>query len=318
MPPPAGEPRAAGIAPRNEGLPAPRRGLPPPLARELVDGFVKSALEEDRGGGDLSGFHAVPEKARARATLVSKSSGVLAGLLVFARVFELCDGRAKVELLAEDGARIAPGQELARIEGSARALLTAERTALNFLQRMSGIATLTAKFVERGAAGGNARMLDTRKTTPSLRALDKYAVRCGGGENHRFGLFDEVMIKENHIELAGRPLADVLRGIRKAVGPRVRITSEARDEAEARAGVAGGADVVLLDNMTPAQLARLCPLLREQARELGRALELEASGGIDLENVADFARSGVDRLSIGALTHSAAALDLSLDLEPLA
>ncbi len=315
---PAGEPRAAGLAPRNDGLPAPRRGLPPPLARELVDRFVKPALEEDRGGGDLSSFHAVPEKARARAHLVSKSAGVLAGLAVFARAFELADPRAKVELFAEDGARIAPGEELARIEGSARALLGAERTALNFVQRLSGIATLTARYVERAAAGGSARVLDTRKTTPNLRALEKYAVRCGGGENHRFGLFDEVMLKENHIELAGRPIAEVLRGIRKALGPRVRITCEARDEAEARAGVEGGADVVLLDNLEPAELARLCPLLREQARALGRTLELEASGGIGLETVAAFSKSGVDRISVGALTHSASALDLALDLEPLA
>ena len=303
--------------PRNEGLPAPRRGLPPPLAQEVVDQFVKPALEEDRGGGDLSSFHAVPEKARARAHLVAKSAGVLAGIGVFARTFELVDPRAKVELLAEDGARIGKGAELARIEGSARALLVAERTALNFVQRLSGIATLTARYVERAAAGGTARVLDTRKTTPNLRVLEKYAVRCGGGENHRFGLYDEVMIKENHIDLAGRPIADVLRGIKKARGPRVRVTCEARDEAEARAGVEGGADVVLLDNMKPAELARLVPLLREQARALSRTLELEASGGIELETIAAFARTGVDRISVGALTHSAPALDLSLDLEPL-
>jgi len=315
---PAGDRRAAGLAPRNDGLPAPRRGLPPPLARELVDRFVKPALEEDRGGGDLSSFHAVPEKAHARAKLVAKSSGVLAGLAVFARTFELCDPRAKVELVAEDGARITKGEELARIEGSARALLTAERTALNFVQRMSGIATLTARYVERAAGGGTARVLDTRKTTPNLRALEKYAVRCGGGENHRFGLYDEVMIKENHIELAGRPIPEVLRGIRKALGPRVRITCEARDEREARAGVEGGADVVLLDKMTPAELARLVPLLRAQALLQGSSIELEASGGIDLETIAAFSKSGVDRISVGALTHSAPALDLSLDLEPLA
>ena len=315
---PAGEPSAAGIAPRNDGIPAPRRGLPPPLAREQLDRFVKPALEEDRGGGDLSSFHAVPERARARARLVAKSPGVLAGLSVFARAFELCDPRARLELLAEDGARIAQGQELARIEGSARALLTAERTALNFVQRLSGIATLTARYVERAAEGGTARVLDTRKTTPNLRLLEKYAVRCGGGENHRFGLFDEVMLKENHIELAGRPIPEVLRGIRKALGPRVRITCEARNEAEARAGVEGGADVVLLDNLEPDELARLVPLLREAARASGRTLELEASGGIGLESIAEFARSGVDRISVGALTHSAPALDLALDLEPLA
>ncbi|MBK7642910.1 MAG: carboxylating nicotinate-nucleotide diphosphorylase [Planctomycetes bacterium] len=315
---PAGDHSAAGLAPRNEGLPAPRRGLPPPLAREVLDPFAKAALEEDRGGGDLSSFHAVPERARARAHLVARSSGVLCGLALFARVFELCDPRAKVELLAEDGARIAPGQELARVEGSARALLTAERTALNFVQRLSGIATLTARYVERAAAGGAARVLDTRKTTPLLRVLEKYAVRCGGGENHRFGLFDEVMLKENHIELAGRPIPDVLRGIRRALGPRVRITCEARDEREARAGVEGGADVVLLDNLKPAELTRLVPLLREQARALGNSIEFEASGGIDLESIAAFSRTGVERISVGALTHSAPALDLALDLEPLA
>ncbi len=313
------DPRRSAPAPHAGGLPAPRRGLPPPLAREEIDRFVKPALEEDRGGGDLSSIHAVPEKARARARLVSKAEGVLAGLAVFARTFELVDPRAKVELVAEDGARIAKGQELARIEGSARALLTAERTALNFVQRLSGIATLTARYVERAAAaGGTARVLDTRKTTPSLRLFEKYAVRCGGGENHRFGLYDEVMVKENHIELAGRPIPEVLRDIRKAVGARVRITCEARDEREARAGIEGGADVVLLDNMSAAELARLCPLLREQARSLGREVELEASGGIDLQSVAAVSRTGVDRLSVGALTHSAPALDLSLDLEPIA
>lgn len=312
---PAGDSRAAGFAPRKDGLPAPRRGLPPPLAREEIDRFVKPALEEDRGGGDLSSIHAVPEKARARAHLVSRSAGVLAGIAVFARTFEWVDPRARVEFLAEDGARIAPRAELARIEGSARALLTAERTALNFVQRLSGIATLTARYVERAGA---ARVLDTRKTTPNLRLLEKYAVRCGGGENHRFGLFDEVMVKENHIELAARSIPEVLRDIRKAVGARVRITSEARDEREALAGIEGGADVVLLDNMSAAELARLVPLLREEARRLGREVELEASGGIDLESVGAIARSGVDRLSVGALTHSAPALDLALDLEPLA
>jgi nicotinate-nucleotide pyrophosphorylase (carboxylating) len=300
-------------------LPAPRRGPSAPLTNERIDVFVRPALEEDRGGGDLTSIHAVPERARARATLVAKSAGVLAGVAVFARTFELVDPHARVELVLPDGARFTKGAVLARIEGSARALLTAERTALNFVQRLSGIATLTARFVEAAsAAGGVARILDTRKTTPNLRTLEKYAVRCGGGENHRFGLYDEVMVKENHIELAGRPLSEVLLDLRRAVGPSVRITSEARDEAEALAGVDGGADVVLLDNMSPSEMARLCPLLRARAAAAGRQVELEASGGIDLGNVAAVSRSGIDRISIGALTHSAPALDLSLDLEPLA
>jgi nicotinate-nucleotide pyrophosphorylase (carboxylating) len=160
------------------------------------------------------------------------------------------------------------------------------------------------------------RILDTRKTTPLLRRFEKYAVRCGGGENHRFGLFDEVMVKENHIELAGRPIEAVLADLRRAVGTGVRITSEARDEEEARAGVDGGADVILLDNMTPGEMQRLCPILRDRAAALGRHVEIEASGGIDERTIGAVARSGVDRISVGAVTHSAPALDLSLDLEP--
>jgi nicotinate-nucleotide pyrophosphorylase (carboxylating) len=295
---------------------------------------VRPALAEDLGRGDLTSSTAVPEQARARARLVCKSEGVIAGLAVFARAFELSDPTARIEFAAADGARCAKGTELARIEGSARGLLAAERTALNFIQRLSGIATLTARYVAlasaateakagaKGGATGSAtagapRILDTRKTTPNLRLLEKYAVRCGGGENHRFGLYDEVMVKENHIELAGRDIPAVLRDLRRAVGPSVRITSEARDEKEARAGVEGGADVILLDNMSASELARLCPLLRAEAAALGRTVELEASGGIDERTLAAVARSGVDRLSIGALTHSAPALDLSLELEPI-
>ena len=208
------------------------------------------------------------------------------------------------------------GDIVAEVEGLARALLTAERIGLNFIQRMSGIATLTARFVS--LAEGRARILDTRKTTPGLRVLERYAVRCGGGENHRFGLFDEAMVKENHIELAGRPLVEVLTSMRSELGPGVRITSEARDRAEAEDGVRGGADVVLLDNMSPATMSELCPVLRALASERGRPVELEASGGIDLTTLAAVSASGVDRISIGALTHSAPALDLSLDLEPCA
>lgn len=312
---------AADATPRSPGaLPAPRIGVPPPLAVGDYDAVVRAALHEDRGGGDLTSAHAVPDHARAVATLLAKSNGVVAGLAVFARTFELCDPGATIALLGRDGARIARGDVLVRVEGSARALLTAERTALNFVQRMSGIATLTARYVALASEAGMrpARILDTRKTTPNLRVLEKYAVRCGGGENHRFGLHDEVMVKENHIELAGRGIEVVLADLRRAVGPSVRITSEARDEREALAGVDGGADVVLLDNMTPGEMARLAPILHARAAARGRPVELEASGGIDERTIADVARSGVDRISVGALTHSAPALDLSLDLLPLA
>jgi len=302
--------------------PSPSLAPPPPLDAATIDQVARAALAEDtrppgspRGPGrDLTSENTVPAGARAVGRLVAKAEGRLAGIAVFARVFELCDPAARVELLARDGQRIEPGQELARIEGAARALLLAERTALNLVQRMSGTATLTARYVER--ARGMARILDTRKTTPGLRALEKYAVRCGGGENHRAGLYDEVMVKDNHADLAGRPLAELVREIREHVGPDVRITSEARNEAEALAGVEGDADVVMLDNLPPARMAELCPRLRAAAVGRARPLEIEASGGIGLDNVALVADSGVDRISVGALTHSAPALDLSLYLEP--
>jgi nicotinate-nucleotide pyrophosphorylase (carboxylating) len=284
--------------------------LPP----QVLDAAVRLAIEEDRRGGDLTSESAISAGTRARARLVAKQAGVLAGLPVFERCFELCDPQASFRAEVADGARVAPGTQLASVEGDARALLLAERTALNFMQRMSGVATLTARFVE--LAAGQARILDTRKTTPGLRAFEKYAVRCGGGENHRFGLFDQVMIKENHVALAGSDVESVTRKVRAAIGAEVFMTVEARDPEEAAAAVRGGANVVLLDNMTPGELRVLTPALRELASSLGQVVELEASGGIDEHTVAEFAGCGIDRISVGALTHSAPSLDLSLYLEP--
>lgn len=277
--------------------------------------LVAAALEEDLGTGDLTTATAVPAGARVRAVLRAKAAGVLAGLELFRETFLVCDGDATVELLAEDGEPVGPGDLLARIEGDARAVLVAERTALNFLQQLSGVATLTAAYVAR--AGGRARILDTRKTVPGLRLLQKYAVTRGGGENHRFGLFDEAMLKDNHLDLAGCDLEELTRRVRGALGEGVRITSEARDRAEAAGAVRGGADVVLLDNMTPDQMAALVPELRALADERGRPVELEASGGIGLDGVEAVSHAGVDRISVGALTHSAPALDLSLLVEAL-
>ncbi len=302
---------------QNVHLPAPRRGLPQALPHDYLDPLLKAALQEDLETGDLTGDGAVPGQARAKATLVAKQDGILAGLPVFLRVFSLCDSGAELDARATDGDPVVVGQVIATISGNARAILRAERVALNFLQRLSGTASLTAKFVERVKSVGNVRILDTRKTTPGLRRLEKYAVRCGGGENHRFGLFDEAMLKENHIELAGSSIEEALGRLRKHVGTRVRITAEARDEAEAMAALRGGADVLLLDNMTPELLCELCPRLRAAAEKLGQAVELEASGGIVLENVHHFGQAELDRISVGALTHSAGALDFSLLLEPL-
>ncbi len=282
---------------------------------ESLERLLRAALEEDIGSGDLTTEGLVPEEARARARLHAKEAGVVAGLEVFARVFLLLDPRLRVRARARDGERVEPGAVLMELEGRARALLGGERTALNLVQRLSGIATLTARFVQ--AAGGRARILDTRKTTPGLRALEKHAVRCGGGENHRSGLWDQVLIKNNHVDLTGRSPEELVRALRARHGEAPCITAEARDRREALSAIAGGADVVLLDNLSPRELAELCPGLRAAAAGRGRPLELEASGGITLDNVADFAASGVDRLSIGALTHSISALDLSLAIERL-
>jgi nicotinate-nucleotide pyrophosphorylase (carboxylating) len=303
-------------------LVTPRAGPPAPLERAAIDPVLTAALDEDRRGrvpgarsGDVTSDHVVPAGARARGRLVSKADGRVSGLGVFARVFELLDPGVRIEPLARDGDPIRPKQALLIVEGSARALLVGERTALNFVQRMSGTATLTARYV--ALAAGRARILDTRKTTPNLRIFEKYAVRCGGGENHRFGLYDEAMVKNNHLDLAGRPLRDVLADLRSALGPTVRITGEARDESEALDAVTGGADVVMLDNLGVERMRALCPRLRDAARALGRKIEIEASGGVDESSVAEIAACGVDRVSVGALTHSARALDLSFYLEPL-
>jgi len=307
-----GEPSGAGSAPPAGGRSG-RRAL---LPSGGLDDLLRRALDEDQGSGDVTSECAVPAAARARARLWAKADGVLAGIEVFARVFHLCDAEARTELLARDGERVWRGRELARIEGRARALLLAERTALNLVQHLSGIATRTAGFVAR-LAGLPVRVLDTRKTTPGLRALEKYAVLCGGGHNHRMGLWDEALVKENHLALAGRSLEAVLSDLRARGGPQLRITAEAEDAEQARAAVRGGADVVLLDDLGASEMAALCPELRALARSLGRPLELEASGGVTEDNVRRVAESGVDRVSIGALTHSVTALDLSLSLEAL-
>ncbi len=286
---------------------------PPLLLDEHVERLLRAALEEDVGQGDLTTEALFPPESRAQARLVARGAGIVAGLDVFLRVFELLDRGLRSRKLVEDGAQVSSSEVLVELGARARAILTGERTALNFVQRLSGIATLTARFV--AAAGGRARILDTRKTTPLMRRLERHAVRCGGGENHRFGLHDEVMVKNNHLDLSGKDLGELVRSLRARHGDARRITAEARDEREARAAIAGGADVVLLDNFGPAALQELCPRLRSSAAQRPRPLELEASGGITLANVAAFAASGVDRLSIGALTHSAPALDLALAVE---
>lgn len=293
---------------------------------DALDDLIRRALTEDLGvpvhvtippedlvQRDLTTRTAVPRDRKGRATLVAKESGVFAGGAAFARALRLLDPEATVEAVVPDGQTVVPGDLVLHARGNGRALLVAERTALNIVQRMSGVASRTRQCVDL-VEGTNTRILDTRKTTPGMRALDKYAVRVGGGTNHRIGLYDEVMVKENHVDLAGRSIEEVLGDIRGDVGPEVVITCEARDEAEAMAAVRGGADVVLLDNMSPEVMGEMVPRLRLLADSLDHTVELEASGGITRETLRSVAESGVDRISMGALTHSAPALDLSLNL----
>jgi nicotinate-nucleotide pyrophosphorylase (carboxylating) len=274
------------------------------LDLELVD----RALAEDVGAGDATAEATVPAGARAVATITQKAPGVISGLGVAEAVFLRLDPDAAVERLGPEGEWREPPAAVLRVEGSARALLTAERTALNFLGRLSGVATLTATVVRAIAeAGGTARLLDTRKTTPGLRALEKRAVADGGGVNHRAGLYDFILIKENHAALAGGVGEAVRRA--RAARPELPLAVEVRDGAEIEEALAAGAPRLLLDNMTPAQVAAAV------AQVDGRA-ELEASGGVTPETVVVYSTiNGLDYVSMGAVTHSAPNLDLSLLLE---
>jgi nicotinate-nucleotide pyrophosphorylase (carboxylating) len=270
-----------------------------------LDSLVRRALDEDIGPGDATTEATVPQGTRARGLITQKAPGVIYGLDVAERCFAVLDPDVRFERRVEEGDWRATGEVLA-LEGSARALLTGERTALNFLARLSGVATLAARCVE-AVAGTGAIVLDTRKTTPGLRALEKAAVAAGGATNHRTGLYDAVLIKENHIAIAGGITAAVARAREHA--PQLRLEVECRTLDEVDEALAAGVQRLLLDNMGPDELRAAV------ARTAGRA-ELEASGGISLETVRAVAETGVDFISVGALTHSAPALDVSLLFEP--
>ena len=266
--------------------------------------IVRDALAEDVGHGDLTTEGVIAPQAHCEAVIVVEQAGIVCGLEIARRVFTSLDPHASVELLTPDGTQITEMPcEVARIQAQARAVLTGERTALNLLGRLSGIATLTAAYVE-AVAGSGARILDTRKTTPGLRALERYAVACGGGTNHRAGLYDAILLKENHLRLAGGVTAALA-----ALGARPGVMVEVETEtlAEVAEALAAGATRILLDNMSPAQV-------REAVDLVGRRAELEASGGITLDNVRAYAQTGVDFISVGALTHSAGVLDVSLEV----
>ncbi len=273
----------------------------------FVDRLIDLAFEEDLGAaGDVTTDALIAPDAMGEGVLLAKEPMVLSGLAVFGRVFERFDRQVQVELLQRDGEQVAPGTVVARVRGALRSLLIAERPALNIVQRTSGIATMAAEAAAR-VAGSGLKILDTRKTAPGMRGLAKRAVRDGGALNHRFGLFDGVLIKDNHIAAVGGSIAEALRRA-KAKAPRlVKIEIEVTDLAQLQEAVAEGADVVLLDNMDD-------EMIREAVKLAAGRVQLEVSGGVTLERLPKLAKLGVDFVSMGALTHSARAMDLSLEI----
>ncbi len=272
-----------------------------------LDKLIELALEEDLGAaGDVTSKATVPASDLGTGELWAKERMVLSGLGAFARVFELVDATTRVKLLAKDGDRISGKAKVATVEGPMRSLLAAERTALNIVQRTSGIATASAK-VAQGLKGKKLRVLDTRKTAPGMRALSKAAVRDGGLTSHRFGLFDGILIKDNHVAAVGGSVGDAIRRARAHAGRLLRIEAEITRLDQLEEAIAAGADVVMLDNMTLPQVKRAVKLAA------GR-VELEMSGGVTAEKIPAIAATGVDFVSMGALTHSAPAVDLSLEL----
>jgi nicotinate-nucleotide pyrophosphorylase (carboxylating) len=277
-----------------------------PSPELVAEPIVRAALLEDVGHGvDLTTDAIVDAQRSATARVVARRAGVVAGVPFAALAFRLLDDRVEIRQRVDEGERVTPGGVVAEISGRARAILTAERTALNLLSRLSGIATETRAFVDL-VAGTRAKIADTRKTTPGLRALERYAVACGGGSNHRFGLDDAVLIKDNHLVMSGSIRAAVA-AVRARVGHMVKIEVEVENLAQLSEALAQPIDAVLFDNMTPVQLA-------QAVRIVDGRIVTEASGGITQGNVAEIARTGVDVISVGALTHSAPALDLSLEI----
>ena len=279
------------------------------LSTKEVRQIIELALAEDRVSDDITSNLIIPESMEAKATLLAKAPGVLAGVEVFKTVFESVDGKLTVEILMQDGSKVGPGDIAAAVSGRARSILKAERTAMNFVCHLSGIATATARYVEQ-VKGLPVSIVDTRKTSAGQRLLEKHAVVCGGGKNHRMNLADGILIKGNHIaalKRSGMRLGDIVARARRENRSGLKIEVEVSSLAEATEAAGAGADMLLLDNMSVADMKSTVALLRGRAR-------FEASGGITLENVRAVAETGVDIISIGALTHSARALDFSLEM----
>jgi len=281
-----------------------------PSNRLRVEEIIDRALAEDLGRGDVTTEALIPGDRQGTGFLVAKEDGILAGVSVANQVFHRVDPELKVEILLEDGVRVQPGTRIANVSGSVASILKAERVALNFLQRLSGIASATYRYVE-AVRGLPVRIMDTRKTTPGLRSLEKHAVRAGGGENHRMSLSDAILIKDNHLAALrsqGLSIKEIVAKARQGSPQRLPVEVEVGTVVEASEAVEAGADTVMLDNMSLDDM-------REAAKSIGGRALVEASGGITLDNVRAVAETGVDCISVGALTHSVSALDISLELE---
>jgi len=280
------------------------------LPVEVVDRIVEVALEEDIGRGDITSEILIPCNLKGSAYIMVKEDGVIAGLEVIVRVFQKIDPSLQIETISEDGARVKAGDIVMRITGSIRSLLKAERVALNFLQRLSGIATTTARYVEKVSDLG-VEIADTRKTTPGLRILEKYAVKLGGGRNHRMDLGDAVLIKDNHfaaLRALGMSYQEIVAKARESAPPDMKVEAEATSIEEALAAVEAGADIVMLDNMEIGEM-------KKAVRLIGGRVEIEASGNFRLENIRAAAETGVDIISVGALTHSYKSMDISMEID---
>ena len=281
------------------------------LEAGIIYAYAADLLKEDLGRGDTTTQATVRGGQRARGRFLAKQDFILCGLEIAEAVFGTLDSQIQLESRVYDGEAISKSTEFASIEGPANVLLSGERTALNLLQRLSGVATLTKRFVDQ-VSGTGAKIVDTRKTTPGLRLLEKYAVSVGGGYNHRFGLDDGVLIKDNHIALAGG-VRRAIEFARRAVSHLMKIEVEVANQSQLNEAIAAGADIIMLDNMSYDQIRQSVQVIREQAP----AVIIEVSGGVTIETVREFAECGVDLISVGAITHSATAVDISLKMIPI-
>jgi len=270
-----------------------------------IEQLIKIALEEDIGAGDLTTLSTVPPEAGGKGLFRAKRDCVVAGLFLLEKIFSLLDGKIRVKCLCRDGDQVAKGTVVAEAAGPMRGLLMGERTALNFLQRLSGTATLTRRYVE-AVKGFPCKIIDTRKTTPGLRTLEKFAVRMGGGTNHRLGLYDAGLVKDNHIVAAGS-IAQAVKDVRRHAPFMAKVEVECSDLKQVQAALDAGADVIMLDNMGTKEMAEAVRLINKRAW-------VEASGGITIEHVGEVAKAGVDFISVGALTHSAPAVDFNMKI----